>query len=299
MIQRMYVNKGNKLTKSQRLLIIQRWNNGWKKSRIAKRSNISRQTVYAVIQKYEVENIYGLLDHKPGPLRNPLNTYFYANIVDIRKRYDWGACRIEKYFKKKGFSVSHNKINQVLQYEGLSRKKLGKREKPKYVRYEADECNDQWHIDWSIDPLTKKKLLAIIDDKSRFIVFAGLFAEATAENSAVGLQKAIEKWGTPKEMVSDNGSHFKQPHSKKTVVKPLRKVEEKYDVKHIFIRPYHPQSNGKIERWFGSYKGEFPRMNYEKVFDCLSWVEYYNYERIHQSLGYETPAHVYLGVNSI
>ena len=83
------------------------------------------------------------------------------------------------------------------------------------------------------------------------------------------------------------------------MVAPLKAVEEKYAIKHIFIRPYHPQSNGKIERWFGSYKGEFPRMNYEKVHDCLSWVWYYNFERIHQSLGYETPAHVYLGVKSI
>ncbi|MBU0470417.1 MAG: integrase core domain-containing protein [Nanoarchaeota archaeon] len=40
-------------------------------------------------------------------------------------------------------------------------------------------------------------------------------------------------------------------------------------------------------------------MNYDKVYDCLSWVNYYNHERIHQSLGYETPAYVYLSVKSI
>ena len=293
----MYVNKANKLSKSERMLILQRWNNGWKKTRIAKRFGVSRQTVYKIISKYKQEGIYGILDHKPGPLREPINPNFYANIIDIRKKFDWGACRIENYFKKKGFLVSHNKVNQVLQYEGLVRKKLGKQERPKYIRYEADNCNDQWHIDWSIDPLSKKKLLAIIDDKSRFIVYAGLFDNATAENSAVGLQQAIRIYGSPKELVSDNGSHFKKPHSKKVVVQPLHEVEEKYAIQHIFIRPYHPQSNGKIERWFGSYKGEFPRMNYEKVYDCLSWVKYYNFERIHQSLNYETPAHVYLGVN--
>ena len=241
---------------------------------------------------------HGLEDHKPGPLRTALNPSFYANILEIRKKSGLGACSIEKYFKKKGFSVSHNKINQVLQYEKLTYKKMGKRKKPKYIRYEADNINDQWHIDWAIDPLTKKHLLAIIDDKSRFIVFAGLFESANAENSAFGLQEAINKRGAPKELVSDNGAHFKDIPNK-CVNKELSKVEEKYGIKHIFIRPGYPQSNGKIERWFGSYKIEFPRMNYDKVTDCMSWVQYYNFERLHQSLDYETPAHVYLGVNSI
>jgi len=245
----MYVNKANKLNKKDRMTIVQRYNNGWKITRIAERFQISRQTVYDILNKYSKDDIYGLIDHKPGPELIPLNPIFYSNIVDLRKSTSWGACRVEKYFKSKGFFVSHNKINKVIQIEGFTRKKLGKQEKPKYVRYEAKNCNDQWHIDWSIDPLTKKKLLAILDDKSRFIVFAGLFNEATAENSAIGLQKAITTYGAPKELVSDNGPHFKKPHSDKVVVQPLKVIEEKYAIKHIFIRAYHPQSNGKIERW--------------------------------------------------
>ncbi len=295
----MYINKKNKLDYKIRLNIIKHYTNRWRKSRIAKKFQISRQSVYSIIARFKREGVYGLEDHKPGILRTPLNPEFYANVIELRKKFSWGACRIEKFFKNQGYLVSHNKINQIIQYEDLTRKKLGKQTKPSYVSYEADEINDQWHIDWSIDPLTKKKLLAIIDDKSRFIVFAGLFDQATAENSAVGLQKAIDTYGAPKELVSDNGTHFKKAHSKKTPNKEMRKVEEKYGIKHIFIRAYYPQSNGKIERWFGSYKGEFPLMNYEKVTDCMSWVQFYNFERIHQSLGYETPAHVYLGVKSI
>lgn len=298
-MQYMYVNKSNKLDYRLRLNIIKAISAKWSIKRIASRFEVSRTTVYKIKKKYMVDDVYGLEDHKPGPLSDPLNPVFYANVVFLRKKNGWGACRIEKYFKKQGFSVSHNKINQVIQYEGLTQKKMGKREKPSYVRYEADEINDQWHIDWSIDPLTKKKLLAIIDDKSRFIVYAGLYDSASAENSAIGMQKAIDTYGAPKELVSDNGLHFKNGHTDKTPCAPLKKVEEKYEIKHIFIRPYHPQSNGKIERWFGSYKGEFPRMNHPDVKDMHTWVQYYNFERIHQSLGYETPAHVYLGVNSI
>ncbi len=297
---KMYINKANKLNKSDRFVIIQRWNNGWSAIQIAKRFNIAPKTIYDVLARFKLEGASGLQDHKPGVLRTPLDPIFYANIVLLRKKTSWGACRIEKHFKKKGFSVSHNKINQVIQYEKLTRKKMGKRERAKYVRYQVDDCNDQWHIDWSIDPLSKKYLFAILDDRSRFIVFAGLFSSASAENSAIGLQKAISTYGAPKELVSDNGSHFKSPHSErisgvKEVVEPLRLVEEKYVIKHIFIRAYHPQSNGKIERWFGSYKGEFPLMDHPDVCDCMTHVHFYNYERIHQSLDYDTPAEIYLG----
>ena len=296
---KMYINKANKLSKSDRLTVIYQLNLKRKVVDIAKRLKVSRRTIYDIKKKYFLEGAFGLQDKKPGRLKEPLNSSFYANVVKLRQDNGWGACRIETYFKKRGFLVSHNKINQVIQYEGLTRKKLGKQERPKYVRYQAEKCNDQWHIDWSIDPISKKKLLAILDDRSRFIVFVGLFDEATAENSAIGLQKAIDTYGAPKELVSDNGSHFKKPHGKtKLVVKPLRLVEEKYGVKHIFIRAYHPQSNGKIERWFGSYKGELPYMGRKDVYDCATYAHFYNFERLHQSLDYDTPAEIYLGVKS-
>jgi putative transposase len=298
-MQYMYTNNSNKLCYRDRLSVVKQHNSGRSVSRVAKFFSVSRQTIYNIIERFKIDSVYGLEDRRPGPLKKPLNPSFYAHVVELRQRTGWGSCRIEKYFNAKGFFVTHNKINEVIQYEGLTRKKMGKQSKPKYVSYEADNINDQWHIDWSKDPLSKKELLAIIDDKSRFIVFAGLFESASAENSALGLKMAIKRYGAPKEIVSDNGSHFKNVHSKRTSSEPLKVVEKEYNIKHIFIRAHYPQSNGKIERWFGSYKGEFPMMNHPKVKDCMSWVRFYNFERIHQSLNYETPAHVYLGVKSI
>jgi putative transposase len=299
MFEFMYKNESNKLDYTTRLKIVTACNYGTSKGKIAKRFGVSRQTVNAILKKYLVDGVYGLEDHKTGPLKEPLNPVFYANVVTLRQAKGWGACHIEKYFKKKGFSVNHNKIHEIIIMEDMiHNKKLGKRKRPKYIRYEAENINDQWHADWSIDPLTKKKLFAVIDDKSRFIVFAGLFDSASAHNTVIGLERAIARYGAPKELVTDNGSHFKNIN-KKVANEPLLDLEKKNNIKHIFIRAGYPQSNGKIERWFGSYKIEFQRMNYEKVTDCMTWVTYYNFERLHQSLNYETPAHVYLGVNSI
>jgi len=293
----MYINESNKLDYSKRFAIIKFSNRDMNKSEIARKFNISRQTVYAVINKYEQDDVYGLEDHKTGLLRTPLNPVFYANIVEKRKKTGVSACKLEKEFNLQGFSVSHNKINQVIKYEGLTRKKMGKQGKPKYVSYEAEKNNDQWHMDYSHDPLSKKQLLAIIDDKSRFIVYAGLFDSASAENAAIGLKKAILTYGSPKELVTDNGSHFKNLQKKKLPCEPLKKIENEYGIKHIFIRAHHPQSNGKIERWFGSYKNEFKIMQHPDVTDVYSYAHYYNFERLHQSLGYETPAQIYLSVN--
>lgn len=299
-LSKMYINKRNKLSYRDRLRIIKQHQCYHRKpTQLAKQYGVSRQTIYDIISRYKRDGLHGLEDHKPGRRDIPINPKFYEHVVQLRNIHDWGAMRIRAYAKKKGFAVSSYQIHKVIKRESTLRKKLGKRMKPKYCSYVADECNDLWHMDWSIDPLSKKKLLAVQDDKSRFIVFAGLFDEATAENSAVGLQNAIRRYGIPKQVVTDNGSHFKKPHSKGVVVSPLREIEEKHNINHIFIRPYYPQSNGKIERMFGSYKIEFPRMNHPKVRDCISWMHYHNFERLHQSLNYETPAHVYLGVKSI
>ena len=125
----MYVNNSNKLDYRTRINIIKHYNYRWSKTKIAKKFSISRQAVYDIIRKYKLDDVYGLEDHKPGVLEIPLNPSFYANVISLRNNFDWGACRIEKYFNKKGFSVSHNKINKVIKYKGLTRKKMGKQEK--------------------------------------------------------------------------------------------------------------------------------------------------------------------------
>ena len=74
------------------------------------------------------------------------------------------------------------------------------------------------------------------------------------------------------------------------MLKELDNLEKKYGIKHIFIRAGYPQSNGKIERWFGTYKREFN----ERFKDIDEYVRFYNYERLHQRLGYRTPSEVFL-----
>ncbi|MCB9370216.1 transposase [Candidatus Woesearchaeota archaeon] len=57
------------------------------------------------------------------------------------------------------------------------------------------------------------------------------------------------------------------------------------NIKHILARVHHPQTNGKIERWWGTYKLEF-----DSRFNNLDeFVKFYNEERLHQGIGYLYP----------
>ena len=108
------------------------------------------------------------------------------------------------------------------------------------------------------------------------------FQNATAENAATVLDKAVEKHGPPKQLLSDNGSHFTSvirqsyPNPKDSL---FQKRLNELGIKHIKARIHHPQTNGKLERWFGTIKP------LKKHFGTLQKaVNYYNHKRPHMSL---------------
>ena len=71
------------------------------------------------------------------------------------------------------------------------------------------------------------------------------------------------------------------------------------NIKHVIASPYHPQTNGKIERYHRTIKGEINLVPYEipgKPKEAIArFVEYYNYHRYHEGLGDVAPYDVYTG----
>ena len=148
----------------------------------------------------------------------------------------------------------------------------------KFVKYEWPTPNSLWHTDWTECPFTGKQLIAFIDDHSRFIVHAEYFENATTENTILAFSNAINKCGIPKNILTDNGVQF-HIHGN------FEKFCDEHEIKHILGRVHHPQTNGKIERWFGTYKLEFKHD--EDTLD--TFVNYYNEERLYQGIDYKKP----------
>ena len=111
---------------------------------------------------------------------------------------------------------------------------------------------------------------------------AEIFERATTENTLIAFEKAILKSTTPLQILTDNGTQFTPARAESG---PFTKWCEERNIKHILGRVHHPQTNGKIERWFGTYKTEFD----ERFKTLEAFLIFYNETRIHQGISYKKP----------
>lgn len=253
---------------------------------IAKMRRIPKQTIYRWINQAKRYGAQSLENKSPGNKEIRINVSAENMILAIWQKRQRGVHKMWIALCKKGFSLSERQIQKVYRKHSL---KMNKRKRPsqiKFVKYEWPKPNMLWHTDWTECPFTGKKLIAFIDDHSRFIVHAEYFQNATTENTLLAFMNAMDKCGKPECILTDNGVQFTPARSEKG---PFSHFCDKNKIKHILGRVHHPQTNGKIERWFGTYKMEFK----EKEDTLNTFVKYYNEERLHQGIGYIVPQERY------
>jgi putative transposase len=141
-------------------------------------------------------------------------------------------------------------------------------------------------------------LSSVLDDFSRFIIAWRLCTTMTAEDVTATLELALEASGLDQakvihrpRLLSDNGSSY--------ISGDLAKWLDDRDIDHVRGAPYHPMTQGKIERWHQTLKNRILLDNYylpgALEAEVGSFVSDYNYRRYHESLGNLTPADVYFG----
>lgn len=174
---------------------------------------------------------------------------------------------------------------------GLVKPNLKKQKSRKWVRYELPHPNDMWHTDWTHDPFTDKHFSVYIDDRTRLITSYGLFSRATSENSLALLKTGIAKYGKPKSVMTDHGSQYyaNAPNSEQENTQ-FRIVLDVLGIKHYLSRVKRPQTNGKVERFFLTYKTEYATGTFSNIQD---YIKHYNENRLHMSLQYRTPKEVW------
>ena len=137
-----------------------------------------------------------------------------------------------------------------------------------------------------------------MDDYSRFILAWKLQRDMSADSLIEVIQEAIDATGmteVPVEdrtrLLSDNGAGY--------VSRAFRDYLHLVGIRHILAAPFHPQTNGKLERYHQTIKREVNQVPYEfpdQLEKAISdFVEYYNFHRYHKALGNVTPSDVLSG----
>jgi putative transposase len=280
-----------KLSYKKRVWIIKQKLREVATSKICLSQHISRMTVSKLMKIYNEYGWDGLKDHKTGRPETVLNPTVVIIILDLRMQYGYGACHIEQILKKKGFAISHRQIEKVLIRNDCIVPNIKKQKPRKWVRYELPNPNDLWHTDWSYDPFTGRNLSVYIDDRTRLITSYGLFKRATASNSVALLKSGVAEYGKPKAVMTDHGSQYYANHpGAKQDKTEFRKTLNLLSIKHYLARVNRPQTNGKVERFFLSYKTEYATGTFSSIND---FIKYYNETRLHMSLSYKTPKEVW------
>jgi len=278
-------NKVLKLTAAKVKYIIRAKTDNISSKIIAAEMKVSIRTVNRVWSHW-MKNKEPWAPKKFGRPKKSLGEPDIQLILKIHKEQNSGARRIEKVIEQNyGRRIPHNAIHQVLLENGLANeeKQKKKRRKP-WIRYERKHSLTAVHLDWHTSRFNEKEVCVVLDDSSRFILAGGEFQAATAENSIELVRKALEDYGEIRkirEVITDHGTQFfankadKDGESESAFGQFLAKNE----IKHILARVKHPQTNGKIEKWYHTYEKS------RKLFDDFNkFLNWYNSIRYHESL---------------
>lgn len=187
-------------------------------------------------------------------------------------------------------AASPSSVYRVLKAAGRIGRSTNKPSKKGTGFHQPEKPHEHWHLDISYVNLhgTFYYLTTVLDGYSRYIVHWEIRRSMTEQDELVVLQRAKEKYPneTPR-IITDNGSQF--------LAKDFKEFIRLCGMTHVRTSPYYPQSNGKLERFHGSIKGECLRpgtpISLEDALRIVGrYVEHYNQVRLHSAIGYVAPA---------
>jgi putative transposase len=140
--------------------------------------------------------------------------------------------------------------------------------------------------------------MSVLDDYSRFILAWDLKGDMTAQSISEVVQQAVEWTGmarVPAEdrtrLLTDRGPGF--------LARALEDYLRMLEMRHIYCSPYHPQTNGKLERFHETLKARLNLLVFtspEALRKAIAgFIEFYRYQPYHEGIGNVTPAEVYYG----
>jgi putative transposase len=267
---------------------------------------IPKSTFYSWLDRHAAGGFEALEDRKPRPERvwNRIPDDIRHRIVDLAlDEPELSPREIAVAFTDRQRSyVSEASVYRILRAEGLLTS-------PAFIVIKAAErfanpttaINQLWQTDFTYLKVTGwgwYYLSSVLDDFSRYIVAFKLCTTMAAADVTATLDLALQASGLDRlpigqrpRLLSDNGPSY--------VAAELADWLGKHRMPHTRGKPYHPMTQGKIERWHLSLKSRILLENYYLPGDLeraiAAFVEHYNHRRYHESLDNLTPADVYFG----
>ncbi len=201
----------------------------------------------------------------------------------------------------KGFSVSESTVYRILRRAGLVKSPEMRLAAGKEYHRKTTGPNQMWATDASYFRVIGwgyYYMVTVMDDYSRFILAHKLQRDMTSDSFIEVVQAAVDRTEMDQvpvedktKLLSDNGSGY--------VSRAFRDYLHLVGIRHILAAPYHPQTNGKLERYHQTIKRDVNQVPYEVPADLeaaiAAFVAYYNYRRYHKALRNVTPSDVLRG----
>jgi transposase InsO family protein len=221
-----------------------------------------------------------------------------ALVLAVRHAHPaWGGRKIHKVLERQGEALapSPSTITAILRRHGLL-DGPGVGERRDWTRFEHAEPNDLWQMDFKGHfALSRGRChpLTVLDDHSRYALEIGACGDEQTATVQSRLEQVFRRHGLPRRILTDNGPPWGTSGSGE-MHSALSVWLLDLDVGVIHGRPYHPQTQGKDERFHRSLKAEVLA---GRTFDNLpqaqtafdAWRSIYNTERPHEGIGLAVP----------
>jgi transposase InsO family protein len=219
-------------------------------------------------------------------------------VVQARREHpEHGTRRIRDVMARfQGLGISETTVRRILHEEGLLETvpEPAPKPGPPEHRFERAEPNQLWQSDIFTFLLRRHHRLyvtAFMDDYSRYLVSLVVAHHQRASLVLEALARGIAEYGAPREVLTDQGRQYVSWRGHTDFEAELHRQ----GIRHIKSRPHHPQTLGKIERFWKTLWEEFlSRTVFADFEDCQRrialFVQAYNFRRPHQGIGGAVPA---------
>jgi len=270
---------------------------------LCRRFGISRSKGYKWLGRFKAEGRTGLEDRSRRPKTSPKRTALVVEeaAAELRARHPaWGGRKISRRLQDLGHAAvpAASTVTGILRRRGLIDPAESEKRVP-FIRFEHAQPNALLQMDFKGHfPLARGRChpLTLVDDHSRYCLLVESCPDEKGETVKAGLTKAFLRYGLPERMTMDNGSPWGSDGEH--TVTPLTVWLMRLEIRVSHSRPYHPQTQGKNERFNATLTREvIARRGFVSLDEAQAafeaWRYVYNLERPHEALGLKTPASRY------